>query len=116
MKRFRLDKRKIIKSSCEFNEIFSNGQKVSSQHFLMLAKEAEECKFGFTVSRKIGGSAKRNFAKRRLREIVRLNQEHLPERSHLIFQAKMGIDRADFEELTEEFKLLLKKLKAIKSP
>ena len=113
MKGFRLDKRRILRGRNEFNEIFSTGQRVSSKHLLLLTKNAEESKFAFTVSRKIGGAVRRNFAKRRLREILRLNQKQLPENMHIILQAKPGIERTNFELLSEEFVVLLKKIKSI---
>lgn len=113
MKDFRLDKRRILKGKSEFNDIFNNGQRLSSQHFLILSKKAKDSGFAFTVSRKIRGAVKRNFAKRRLREILRLNQKYLPEKSHIILQAKPGIERANFELLTSEFIALLKKIKSI---
>ena len=113
MKEFRLEKRRILRGRNEFNEIFNTGRRVSSNHLLLLTKNAEEGKFAFTVSRKIRGAVRRNFAKRRLREIVRLNQKQLPEKEHIIFQAKPGIERTNFELLSEEFVVLLKKIKSI---
>jgi len=113
MKEFRLDKRRILGGRNEFNEIFSSGRRVSSKHFLLLTKNAEDSKFAFTVSRKIRGAVRRNFAKRRLREIVRLNQERLPEKIHIILQAKPGFERTNFELLSGEFVVLLKKIKSI---
>ncbi|MFQ5752028.1 MAG: ribonuclease P protein component [bacterium] len=112
MRRFRLDKRKAIKSNREFNEIFKTGQKAHSSHFMVLAKSAQDKRIGFTVSKRIKGSVKRNFAKRRLREIVRLNQQNLPDNKHLVFQAKQGIDRANFGALTREFQNLMDRFKA----
>ena len=113
MKEFRLDKRRILRGRNEFNEIFNSGRRVNSKHFLLLTKNAKESKFAFTVSRKIRGAVKRNLAKRRLREILRLNQKHLPGKSHIILQARPGIERTKFELLSEEFVMLLKKIKPI---
>lgn len=113
MKGFRLEKRRILAGRNEFNEIFNHGRRVSSKHFLLLTQKAEESKFAFTVSRKIGGAVRRNFAKRRLREILRLNQKRLPEKIHIILQAKPGFERTNFELLSEEFVVLLKKIKPI---
>ena len=111
MKEFRLDKRRIFGGRNEFNEIFNSGRRVSSKHFLLLTKKAKDSKFAFTVSRKIRGAVRRNFAKRRLREILRLNQEWIPEKTHMILQAKPEIERANFKLLNEEFAVLLKKIK-----
>jgi len=108
MNEFRLDKRRVLRGRNEFNEIFKSGR---SKHFLLLTKSATDSKFAFTVSRKIRGAVKRNLAKRRLREILRLNQKHLPGKKHIILQARPGIERTKFELLSKEFAVLLKKIK-----
>ncbi len=111
MNEFRLDKRRILRGRNEFNEIFKSGRRVSSKHFLLLTKSAKDSKFAFTVSRKIRGAVKRNLAKRRLRETLRLNQKHLPGKKHIILQARPGIERTKFDLLSKEFAVLLKKIK-----
>ena len=110
MKSFRLEKRRILKSRTEFNEIFRTGTKVNSKHFLFLVKNSDESKFGFTVSRNIKGSVRRNRAKRRLREILRLNQSFLPPKKHIVFQAKPGVEHQKIKALNDEFIELLKQL------
>ncbi len=107
---FRLRKNQIIHKSHDFNKIFQKGGRLNSSHILLLFLESEQRKFGFAVSQKIKGAVKRNHAKRRLREVVRLNQHKLPENFNVILVAKPGIERAKFEILNDEFINLVKKL------
>ena len=102
----------MIKKPSEFDEIFRSGERLSSENFLLVTKESEGLKFGFTVSKKIQGAVKRNREKRRLREIVRLNQADLPNNKSIVLMAKPGIEQTKFERLNKEFVDLLKKLKS----
>ncbi|MFQ5649483.1 MAG: ribonuclease P protein component [bacterium] len=113
MKRERLDRGRIIKRSDEFNEIFSQGRRVSSAHFVLFVTDNDSLKYGFAVSRRMGGAVKRNYAKRRLREILKLNQDLLPEDKRFILLAKPGVERQRFKHLNDEFVRLVKKVRAL---
>jgi ribonuclease P protein component len=110
MSAFRLQKRQIIKKSDVFTQIFEKGIPLHSDHILLLSVESDQCRFGFAVSKNIKGAVKRNRAKRRLREILRLNQSHLPGNRNIILVAKPGIEQAKFKNLNQEFLRLLKEL------
>jgi len=58
---------------------------------------------GFTVSKKIRGAVKRNRAKRRLRELFRLNQSLIGSNKEMILVAKPGVECEKFEILRIEF-------------
>ena len=111
MRQLRLDKRTIIKKSREFDRIFTDGHKKSSEHILLLFLESPQIKIGFSVSKKIKGAVKRNRAKRRLREIVRLNQHKLPDKQAYIFFAKPGVEKFDFSKLQTELLILIEKIR-----
>jgi ribonuclease P protein component len=110
VKHFSLSKRKILKDSREFDDVFQKGEKISSQHILLLYKVAEETRYGFSVARKIKGAVKRNRAKRRLRELLRLNQNKIPAELNLVLLAKPGIETCKFDKLNGEWIQLLEQL------
>lgn len=110
MSKLPLDKRQIIKSSKKFGELFQKGKSVSSEHILLFAKESDKIKFGFAVSKKIKGAVNRNRAKRRLKEVLRINQKHLPQKQCILLVAKPGIEQSKFWLLSEEFLRLMKRL------
>ncbi|MFQ5823344.1 MAG: ribonuclease P protein component [bacterium] len=110
MSYFSLSKQLIIKKLDVFNELFKKGASLNSNHIMLLFLESDKSRFGFAVSKKIKGAIKRNRAKRRLREVLRLNQSHLPNNIYLVLVAKPGIERVKFELLNKEFLNLIKKL------
>lgn len=60
----------------------------------------------------MGSAVKRNRAKRRLREIYRLNQDKLPENRSIVLLAKPGMNSAKFDTLVNEYTDLLQKIKS----
>ena len=67
-------------------------------------------KLGLSVRKKMYKHAvDRNRIKRRLREIVRLARNDLPENLWLVIHAETGIDKASWQELVSEFDTLCSK-------
>ena len=56
-------------------------------------------RFGFTVSKKVGGAVVRNKVRRRLREIVRLNRAAFPSGRCYVIVARPGAATATFNTL-----------------
>lgn len=66
----------ILRQRFKFVEIQTKGTFLHFKSFIVrfLEKTDVFAKVGFTVSKKIGNAVTRNLVKRRLREVVRLNQ------------------------------------------
>ncbi len=73
-----------------------NGQKVN--------------RMGLTVSTKLGHAVVRNRVRRRLREIVRLNEDKLAEGFDFVIVARSAAVEAEFSALTKAFLTLTDKL------
>lgn len=92
-----------LKLNRQFNYIYRKGERVHTKFFnLFVIKSKYECyKIGYSVNKKEGKANKRNLLKRRLREIVRLN--NLPKSYHnYILQAKMDACSLNFIEIEKE--------------
>ena len=62
-------------------------------------------RLGVIAARKgVGGAVQRNRAKRRLREVFRLNQDALPAHCDVVFVARREVLTQDFTELAERFR------------
>ena len=104
----RIDHR--LRKNKQFEYIFKRGKRTSTKNFNLFSLETKyECyKIGFSISKKMGKANKRNLLKRRLREIVRINQ--LPCQFHnYILQAKNGACEIDFAEIEQQVKSLFQK-------
>lgn len=66
-------------------------------------------RFGFSVSRRVGGAVVRNRTKRRLREVVRQRQHQIRPGYDLVFIARPPIVRASHQELVQAVENLLQR-------
>nr|WP_320049256.1 ribonuclease P protein component [uncultured Desulfuromonas sp.] len=65
----------FIKEQAEFSHCYKCGFKIYTRFFILfIVKTDSPARFGFTVSKKVGGAVVRNRIKRLLREFVRNNQ------------------------------------------
>ena len=92
-----------LKKKVQFNYIFRKGEKVSSKYFSLFSVKSKysNYKIGYSISKKVGKAHDRNLLKRRLKEIVRLN--NLAKAGHnYILQAKVGASELDFCEIEKQ--------------
>ncbi|MBN1915700.1 ribonuclease P protein component [Candidatus Dojkabacteria bacterium] len=113
-----------IRKSKEFDLIRTEGVKYKSKNFMLvvrkispkeldLAAEKEQTypRFGFIVSKKIGGAVVRNKVKRWLREAVRLELHSIPKNIEATLIAFKDADKSSFNELRDELKKILENIK-----
>jgi len=113
-----------VKASPDFRRIAQSGQKwVTPAFILQLRKKNSDdpagpdgFHLGLTVSRKVGNAVKRNRAKRRLREMVRLflQQQAADVNGYeiVLIGRVNAIDR-DFIQMQKDFRWALKSLKVL---
>lgn len=109
MKRETLKKTEIIRDNITFGKILKEGRWYRGRNFILYHLDGEmERKVGFTVSSKVKGKVKRNFIKRRLREIYRKNKDLLPSKGFFIFMGLEGALKAPMEEILADLKRISK--------
>ncbi len=78
---YTLPRSKILRGRKNFQRLFEKAAFIKKKHvgfrFRIYNKPDENCLVGFVVSKKLGKASVRNKAKRRMREIYRLNQSVL---------------------------------------
>lgn len=86
----------------DFALLSQRGRVVYERFFTLRIRASKEpTKIGFVITTKIFKRAnKRNRIKRRLREVLRLNQTSWPKNMDLLFIAKPEALKAPFEDLT----------------
>jgi ribonuclease P protein component len=104
---------KIVKTD-DFSSVFNLRKRIASQHLVMRYRlnEANMPRLGLIVSKKTAKlAAQRNYMRRVLRELFRLNQQHLPE-VDLVVQVQKTFEKPEFMLIKQEFESLLLKLSA----
>ncbi len=97
----RIDHR--LKKNKHFNYIYRKAKRTSSKHFTLfyLPSKFRAYKIGYSINKKIGKANERNKLKRRLREIVRVN--NLPKAYfNYILMARDGANQLNFVEIQKE--------------
>jgi ribonuclease P protein component len=94
-----------------FQEIRRQGRSYAN-HLLVLCalpNDLPYSRFGFTVNSRIGNAVQRNRIKRRLREIMRLQQDTLQLGWDIVLIARQPIRNADYHEMETACARLLRR-------
>lgn len=95
-----------LKQRRDFLKVSASSFKCVTPSFILQARTfpRNSSKYGLTASKKIGGAIERNFAKRRLRVLVKkiLCEKNLPETYYVII-ARPEILKSNFEQLKLDF-------------
>ena len=96
----------------DFSSVFNLRKRIASQHLLMRYRPNayNRPRLGLIVGKKTAKLAVcRNYMKRVLRELFRLNQHQLPA-IDLIIQVQKPFEKVDFMQVKQEFEQLMLKL------
>ena len=96
----------------DFSSVFNLRKRIASRHLVMRYRlnEANMPRLGLIVSKKTAKSAvQRNYMRRVLRELFRLNQPQLPI-IDLVVQVQKPFNKPEFTLIKQEFETLLLKL------
>ncbi len=101
-----------LKKSREFSYVYRNGEKWVGRYVVILyvKNPLPGSRIGIVVSKKVGTAVVRNKIKRRLKEIIRLNQDRIPEGLDIVIVAKSKAKVVSFWDLMDD---LLKGFKEI---
>lgn len=115
MKRYKLVKRNVLKKNKEFQRVYQKGFSYANQMMVLyvLPQTSEQRKVGFAAGKRLGNAVTRNRAKRRLREVYRLNQHRLVEGNQLLFVARKPMINTDYQSINRAFNALCIKAKLL---
>ena len=70
----------ILKKNKDYRKVYNRGKSVADRQMVLyfLKNNEELCRFGFTVSKKVGNAVIRNRIRRLFREACRLNAQKFP--------------------------------------
>jgi len=95
--------------SADFEAVYRGGQRRASRQFVVFFRRngLELSRFGASVKKALGGAVVRNRIRRRIREILRLNQTEIPTGWDMVIHPRGSVARAKFSELATELVGLL---------
>ncbi len=101
-----------VKENYEFRRIYRKGRSAVSPCMVVYCQKNRQgrSRLGVTVSTKLGHAVVRNRVRRRLREIYRLNREHMVPGYDVIVVARTRAAAAPYRRLEREYLSLLNKL------
>lgn len=101
----------IIKKNLEYKSVYNCKNSVSDYNLVLFIKKNNYSynRYGFTAAKKIKKAVTRNIIRRRLKEIVRLNECKLKEGYDIIFMARVNASESDYKNLLKSFNKLIKK-------
>ena len=118
MASFRLTRQAKIVKTDDFSSVFNLRKRIASQHLVMRYRlnEANMPRLGLIVSKKTAKLAvQRNYMRRVLRDLFRLNQQQLPI-IDLVIQVQKPFKKPEFTLIKQEFEILLLKLSVKVAP
>ena len=105
-----------LKRINQFNFIFRKGERFSTKNFALyvVSSKYRTYKIGFSISKKIGKAWKRNLLRRRIKEIIRLDNLPQPEHNYVL-QARPGAGEVDYAEIERQLMSLFEKGKKVEN-
>lgn len=107
----RLRKAERLRKRPEFLRTQRKGQRRAGPHFIVYARPTKRdwSRLGVTASRKVGNATVRNWWKRRIREMFRLNKADIPTGYDFVVIVKASGSRDDFGVLRDELLRLMER-------
>jgi len=100
----------ILKKNKEYRRIYNKGKSAADRFIVLyfLTNNTELCRFGFTVSKKVGNAVVRNRIRRLFKEVCRLNIEKFPRGFDFILLARNSTAGCGYRQVEESLLKLLK--------
>lgn len=101
----------IIKKNTEYKSVYNRNDSISDYNLVLFVKKNNlgYNRFGFTAAKKIKKAVSRNIIRRRLKEIVRLNEDNFKEGYDIVIMARVNATESDYKMLEKSFIKLMKR-------
>lgn len=101
-----------LKQNHEFRRLYHRGKSAVSPYFAIYCRKTsrQESRLGITTGVKLGNAVKRNFVRRRIRELYRTNEDRFLPGYDIVVVARTRAIFARYGELERSFLQLMKKL------
>lgn len=101
-----------LKQNHEFRRLYNKGKSAVSPYFAVYCRKTSRpySRLGITTGVKLGKAVKRNFVRRRIRELYRTNEWKLQPGYDIVVVARTRAIFARYSDLEHSFQQLMRKL------
>ena len=101
-----------LKQNHEFRRLYNKGKSAVSPYFAVYSRKTGRpySRLGITTGVKLGNAVKRNFVRRRIRELYRTNEDKLRPGYDIVVVARTRAIFGRYADLERSFLQLMKKL------
>jgi ribonuclease P protein component len=99
-----------LRRAADFQTVFQRGTRQERGSFVVLWRRAEGRRVGFAVSRQLRGAARRNRARRRIREAYRRVREQMAPDVEMVLVARPSAATRPFPDLIDDMRRLAEAL------
>jgi len=99
-----------LRRAADFQTVFQRGSRHERGSFVVLWRPAKGRRVGFAVSRQLRGAARRNRARRRIREAYRQVREQMAPDLEMVVVARPSAATRPFPELIDDMRRLAEAL------
>ncbi|SKC88877.1 ribonuclease P protein component [Maledivibacter halophilus] len=102
-----------LKKNTDFKNVYKKGKSFADKFVVIyLCKNfSNVTRVGFTASKKVGNSVKRNRARRLMKESFRNNSRDIKIGYDIVFIARVAINDADYYDVEKSIRRVMKKSK-----
>lgn len=113
-----VQRRHRLRDSKRFQAVRRHGRSWAHPIVVLCAlpNDLEYSRIGFTAGKRIGNAVQRNWAKRRMREAVRMQMAEVMDGWDMVFIARSPLRRANFAQIQRACLVLLKRAKLYRPP
>lgn len=101
-----------LKQNHEFRRLYNKGKSAVSPYFVVYCRKTgrDQSRLGITTGVKLGNAVKRNFVRRRIRELYRTNEEKFLPGFDIVVVARTRAIFGRYRDLERNFLQQMKKL------
>jgi ribonuclease P protein component len=106
-----MKKKNIIKSSREYTEIIKTSKYIKNSNFIIYyRKNNDKNRYGISVPTKLGKANIRNKIKRRIKNIIDINEISIQKSYDYVIIIRKGLLELSYQEIEQSILNLLKKI------